>query len=91
MAVKLSRKQCQCFAFSNHRQREISYKSVSHMSKAGRKGMSGMAMAKPNFCEIQYSTAPRSHTSKGLAIIMHVHSDLIEPRSLVTTGEHGIL
>ena len=29
MAVKLSRHQCQCFAFSYHRQREISYKSVS--------------------------------------------------------------
>ena len=31
MAIKLSRHQCQCFAFSYHRQREISYKSVSHI------------------------------------------------------------
>ena len=31
MAVKLSRRQCQCFAFSYHRQREILYKSVSHI------------------------------------------------------------
>ena len=31
MAVKLSRHQCQCFAFSYHIQREISYKSVPHI------------------------------------------------------------
>ena len=31
MAIKLSRHQCQCFAFSYHRQREILCKSVSHI------------------------------------------------------------
>ena len=36
------------------------------MSKAGSKGMAGMVMAIP-----MYSTGPRSHTSKGLAISLH--------------------
>ena len=56
------------------------------MSKAGGKGMAGMVMAIPIFV---YSTGPRSHTSKELAISMH--SDLVELRSLVSTGEHGLL
>ena len=38
------------------------------MSKAGSKGMAGMVIAIPIF---MYFTAPRSHTSKGLAISMH--------------------
>ena len=38
------------------------------MYKAGSKSMAGMVMAIPNFV---YSTGPRSHTSKGLAISMH--------------------
>ena len=47
------------------------------MPKAGSKGMAGMVMAIPIFV---YSTGPRSHTSKGLAISMHIHarSDLVE-------------
>ena len=55
------------------------------MSKAGSKGMAGMVMAIPIF---MYFTAPCSHTSKGLAIS---RSDLVEPHSLVSTGEHGLL
>ena len=55
------------------------------MSKAGSKGMAGMVMAIPIF------TAPHSNTSKGLAISIHAHSDLVEPHSLVSTGEHGLL
>ena len=54
------------------------------MSKAGSKGMAGMVMAIPIF---MYFTAPHSHTSKGLAISY----DLVEPHSLVSTGEHGLL
>ena len=53
------------------------------MSKAGSKGMAGMVMAIPIF------TAPRSNTSKGLAISMHAVT--LELRSLVSTGEHGLL
>ena len=72
MAVKLSRHQCQCFAFSYHnRQREIIvYKCIPYpcMSKAGRKGMAGMVMTIPIFV---YSTGLHSHTSKGLGISMH--------------------
>ena len=34
------------------------------MSKAGSKGMAGMAVAIPNCCEVRYSTGP---SSKGLA------------------------
>ena len=63
MAVKLSRHQCQHFAFSYHRQREIIvYKCIPYSC------MAGMVMAIPIFV---YSTGPRSYTSKGLAISMH--------------------
>ena len=58
------------------------------MSKDGSKGMAGMVMAIPIFV---YSTEPRSHTSKGLAISMHTATLYIELRSLVSTGEHGLL
>ena len=71
MAIKLSRHQCQYFAFSYHGQREIivkEYIPYPCMSKAGSKGMADMVMAIPIFV---YSTEPRSRTSKGLAISMH--------------------
>ena len=53
MAIKLSRHQCQHFAFSYHRQREIIiYKYIPYpcMSKAGSKCMAGMVMAISILC-----------------------------------------
>ena len=52
------------------------------MSKAGSKGMAGMAMAVPKFVKSYYSTGPCSHAS---------NSDLVEPCSVVSSGEHVIL
>ena len=78
MAVKLSRRQCQCFAFSYHRQREISYKSVyipyPCMSKASSKGMAGMVMAIPTFCVFYWTS--QSHFQGACNI--HAHSNLVE-------------
>ena len=61
------------------------------MYKADSKGMAGMAtaLAIPNFVKSDI-LGPRRHTSKGLAIYMHAHSNLVEPCSLVSTGQHGL-
>ena len=55
------------------------------MSKAGSKGMDGMAMAIPPFVK---SDILQSNFQG--ACYMHAHSNLVEPRSLVSTGEHGL-
>ena len=55
------------------------------MSKAGSKGMAGMVMAIPIF------TAPHSNTSKGLAISIHVRSNLVEPHSLESMGYYSLV
>ena len=67
MAVKLSRHQ---YAFSYHRVGEIYYKSVSHIPVYPRLAAKvWLVWLWPYECEIRYSTAPRSHISKGLAIL----------------------
>ena len=57
------------------------------MSKAGSKGMAGMVMAIPIFC-VFYLTS-QSHFQGACNI--HARSDLVELRSFVSTGEHGLL
>ena len=71
MAVKFSRHQYQCFALSYHRQREISYGSVSHIPVCPRLAAKVWLVWSWPYEFFVYSTGPRSHTSKGLAIYMH--------------------
>ena len=88
MAIKFSRHQYQCFAFSYHRQREIlSYRSVSHIPIiiCPRLAAKVWLVWSWPYQFFVYSTGPRSHTSKGLAI--YARSDLVELRSFVSTGE----
>ena len=62
------------------------------MSKAGSKSMAGMAMAIPSLLNLIFYWTSQSHFQG--ACYMHAHSDLVEPRSLVSTGEpesHGHL
>ena len=84
MAIKLSRHQCQHFAFSYHYidREKLSYKSVSRS-----KDMAGMVMAIPIICVFYWTS--QSHFQGACNI--HAHSDLVELCSLVSTGEHGLL
>ena len=50
MAIKLSRHQCQRFAFSYQTERNYHIKVYPSMSKAGSKGMAGMVMAISILC-----------------------------------------
>ena len=62
MAVKFSRHQYQCFAFSYHRQREISYGSVSHIPVCPRLAAKVWLVWSWPYQFFVYSTGPRSHT-----------------------------
>ena len=57
------------------------------MSKAGSKGMAGMVMAIPIFCVFYWTS--QSHFQGACNI--HARSNLVELRSFVSTGEHGLL
>ena len=56
------------------------------MSKAGSKGMAGMAMAIPIFVKSDIQLDLTVTLPRGCC--MRAHSNLVEPHSLVSTGEH---
>ena len=69
MAVKLSRHQCQCFAFSYDREKYcIKVYPISLYVQGWQQRYGWYGHGHTNFL---YSTGPHSHTSKGLAISMH--------------------
>ena len=91
MAVKLSRHQCQCFAFSYHIQREISYNSVPHIPvclRLAAKVWLVWPWPYQYLWNLIFYWTSQSHFQE--ACCMRAHSNLIEPHSLVSTGEHGL-
>ena len=58
------------------------------MSKAGSKGMAGMAMAIPIFVKSNILLHLAVTLPRGL--LYDAQSNLVEPHSLVSTGEHGL-